>query len=209
MPSLPSRGRPDPWVTWAHRRHSILHPLDLICERNGVELPQVTPVAPAQIPSPCRELLVHRCGMTRALERYWNVDVGVRLLSSFVIGNWYYRRILLINARSGRPVETAAMRTRLDRLSNSGRRNVLAGHIPFGHILRQAGIVFRSCPRVFLEVKPSSQLLGLFWMHRPLLIYGRQAELISHGSSIGEVLEILPPVRIGTERPSSIGGRGS
>ena len=66
-----------------------------------------------QIPQPYRSLLVHQRDMTLTLEAHFGGRVVLRPLSTFVSGPWYYRRVLLAQEYSGRPVEMGAIRMKL------------------------------------------------------------------------------------------------
>ena len=83
----------------------MLFPLDFVYLRSGVELPQVTAIDPDDIPLPYRSLLVHRTDMTLTLERHFGGRVALRPLATFRHGPWYFRRVLLAQEYTGRPVE--------------------------------------------------------------------------------------------------------
>ena len=70
-------------------------------------------IAPDEIPQPYRSLLVHQRDMTLTLEAHFGGRVVLRPLSTFISGAWYYRRVLLAQEYSGRPVEMGAIRMKL------------------------------------------------------------------------------------------------
>ena len=96
----------------ARRVPSPLHPLDLAYARAGLEPPVARPIGPDGIPQPYRSLLVHQRDMTLTLEAHFGGRVVLRPLSTFTSGPWYYRRVLLAQEYSGRPVEMGAIRIR-------------------------------------------------------------------------------------------------
>lgn len=174
--------------------HGILFPLDVVCERAGIPLPKVKALSPYDIPLPYRSLLVHQSDMTLTLEQHFGGRIALRLLSTFVKNGWYYRRVLLVQEYSGRPVEMGAIRMRLDAVSRRIRGLILSNEVPLGRIFRDAQVDARSQAKVFLAVVPNSEMMGVFWMRESRTLYGRQTELTYRGKQIGDILEVLPPV---------------
>src|SRR5438128_11041949 len=106
---MPARPRAKPRRAPATRR-SILYPLDVVYEWSGVLKPKAQTVSPYDIPLPYRSLLVHEGDMTMTLEQHFGNRIGLRVLSSFSRGRWYYRRVLLVKEYSGRPVQMGVIR---------------------------------------------------------------------------------------------------
>ena len=180
--------------TRASSAPSILYPLDFVYARAGVASPTVKRVAPREIPEPYRSLLVHESDMTITLERHFGGRVTLRPLSTFTVGGNYFRRVLLAQEYSGRPVEMGAIRMRLDVFSPRIRALIHANEIPLGRILRDGGVDFKSVAKVFLEITPNPEMMGVFWMREARTLYGRQTEVIHHGAKIGDIVEVLPLV---------------
>ncbi len=172
----------------------ILYPLDLVYARAGVDLPRVQTIAPHEIPLPYRALLVHETDMTLTLERHFGGRVVLRSLSTFTIGGWYFRRVLLVQEYSGRPVEMGAIRMKLGVFSARIRRQILANRIPLGRILRDGKVEYTSRPRSFLSLTPNGEMMGAFWMREPCTLYGRRTEMYQRGTRIGDIVEVLPLV---------------
>lgn len=173
---------------------SILYPLDFVYARAGVEPPAVTRVAPDDIPQPYRSLLVHESDMTVTLERHFGGRVALRPLSTFTLGGSYFRRVLLAQEYSGRPVEMGAIRMRLDVFSPRIRTQIRQNVVPLGRILRDGGVDFKSVAKVFLAITPNPEMMGVFWMREPRTLYGRQTEVVHRGAKIGDIVEVLPLV---------------
>ena len=110
------------------------------------------------------------------------------------MGTGHARRVLLVRADSGRPVELGALRIDLSQLPVRIRTKILRNRIPFGRLLRDGGVDFVSRPIAFFATTPNSELMGVFWMRTPETLYGRMTELTWHGKRLGEVIEILPPL---------------
>jgi chorismate-pyruvate lyase len=172
----------------------ILYPLDFVYARAGVSPPSAKRVAPTDIPEPYRSLLVHESDMTITLERHFGGRVTLRPLSTFSVGGSYYRRVLLAQEYSGRPVEMGAIRMKLDVFSPRIRALIHANEVPLGRILRDGGVDFKSVAKVFLEITPNPEMMGVFWMREARTLYGRQTEVIHHGAKIGDIVEVLPLV---------------
>ena len=175
-------------------RDGILYPLDLVYLRAGVELPRVRTVEPDEIPLPYRSLLVHENDMTLTLERHFGGRVVLRSLSTFTMGQWYFRRVLLVQEFSGRPVEMGAIRMKLQAFTRRIREQILANLIPLGRILRDGRVDYQSRPKSFLSVTPNGEMMGVFWMREPRTLYGRRTEIFKRGTKIGDIVEVLPLV---------------
>lgn len=188
---MPKRSRTAARRPPAASPHGILYPLDVVCRLAGIPLPKVKALSPYDVPLPYRSLLVHESDMTLTLERHFGGRIGLRLLSTFSRGGWYFRRVLLVQEYSGRPVEMGAIRMKLDAFSRRVRKQILGNETPLGRIFRDAEIDFKAQARVFLGITPNSEMMGVFWMREPLTLYGRQTKMTLEGASIGDVVEVL------------------
>jgi chorismate-pyruvate lyase len=176
------------------RTPGILFPLDLAYEQAGVPQPKTHEISPKDIPFPYRTLLVHENDMTLTLERHFGGPVHVRALSTEVRSGWFMRRVLLVQEYSGKPVEMGAIRIRMDSFPARVQQQILKNDVPLGRVLRDAGLDFKSHPRVFLSIEPNPEMMGVFWMREPRTLYGRQTELFQAGKKVGDIVEILPLV---------------
>jgi chorismate-pyruvate lyase len=175
-------------------RPAAPYPLDVVYAQAGVAPPATTPVEPSDIPLPYRALLVHERDMTLTLESHFGGRVVLRALSTFAKGHSYFRRVLLVQEYSGRPVEMGAIRIDLRAFTKSIREQILRNEIPLGRLLRDGGVDYRSRPQEFLAVSPNSEMMGVFWMREPRTLYGRRTEMTHRGKKIGDIVEILPLV---------------
>ena len=171
---------------------SPLHPLDLAYARAGLEPPDARPIAPDDIPQPYRSLLVHQRDMTLTLEAHFGGRVVLRPLSTFTAGPWYYRRVLLAQEYSGRPVEMGAIRIKLAAFPRKVQAEIRRNQVPLGRILRDGGVDFTSMPREFFAVAPNAEMMGVFWMREPRTLYGRRTEVLLDGKALGDIVEVLP-----------------
>jgi chorismate-pyruvate lyase len=195
MPATALRAVRSPRATTPTRRvPSPLHPLDLAYTRAGLEPPAAKPIGPDGIPQPYRSLLVHQRDMTLTLEAHFGGRVVLRPLSTFLSGAWYYRRVLLAQEYSGRPVEMGAIRIKLAALPRKVQAEIRRNRIPLGRILRDGGVDFTSMPREFFAITPNPEMMGVFWMREPRTLYGRRTEVLLDDRAIGDIVEVLPLV---------------
>jgi hypothetical protein len=172
----------------------MLFPLDFVYARSGVELPLVKAIDPHDIPLPYQSLLVHKIDMTLTLERHFGGRVALRPLSTFLHGPWYFRRVLLAQEYTGRPVEMGAIRIKVSAFPERIRSQILKNDIPLGRLLRDGGVEYESRPKMFLSVTPNPEMMGVFWMREPKTLYGRRTEMFRNGVKIGDIVEVLPLV---------------
>jgi hypothetical protein len=172
----------------------VPYPLDVVYAQAGIESPLVRDVEPGEIPPPYRSLLVHERDMTLTLEEHFGGRVTLRALSTFRDGDSYFRRVLLVQEYSARPVEMGAIRIDLAALPPRVRATILRNRVPLGRLLRDGGVDYRSRPRRFLAVTPNPEMMGVFWMRERRTLYGRQTEMSTDGRKIGDIVEILPLV---------------
>ena len=176
------------------RRTGLLYPLDLVYQRAGIDVPHVEVVAPDDIPLPYHTLLVHDSDMTLTLERHFGGRVMLRPLSTFTNRGSYFRRVLLVQEYAGQPVEMGAIRMELDAFGEKIRRQIVKNEIPLGRILRDGRFKYTSRVKAFLQVTPNAEMMGVFWMREPQVLYGRRTEIMRHGAKIGDIVEVLPLV---------------
>jgi chorismate-pyruvate lyase len=174
--------------------NGILFPLDFVYARSGVELPRVSPIDANDIPPPYRSLLVHQVDMTLTLENHFGGRVALRPLATFTSGPWYFRRVLLAQEYTGRPVEMGAIRIKVGAFPDRIRRQILKNDVPLGRLLRDGGVKYESRPLAFLSVTPNTEMMGVFWMREPRTLYGRRTEMVHDGRKIGDIVEVLPLV---------------
>ena len=172
----------------------LLYPLDLAYRRAGIDPPSASAVAAEEIPLPYRSLLVHENDMTVTLERHFGGRIVLRPLGAFTRGRSYFRRVLLVHEETGQPVEMGAIRIELDTFEAALREKVLRNEVPLGRILRDGHVDCRSVPKAFLEIAPNPEIMGVFWMREPRLLYGRRTEIVREGRKVGDIVEILPQV---------------
>ena len=83
---------------------------------------------------------------------------------------------------------------KLEAFGTTLRRQILRNEIPLGRILRDGKFDYVSRVKAFLAIEPNSEMMGVFWMREPQLLYGRRTELVRKNVKIGDIVEVLPLV---------------
>ena len=130
--------------------------------------------------------------MTLTLERHFGDRVALRPLSTCTHGRSYFRRVLLVQEYSGRPVEMGAIRMRLDAFNQRLQIKIRKNQVLLGRLLRDGRVEHESHAVAFLAITPNPEMIGVFWMREPRTLYGRRTEVTRHGSKIGDIVEVLP-----------------
>src|SRR6266436_2729441 len=86
----------------------IVYPLDEFYSRAALPLPVIEPLTGAQVPEPYRTLLVHQNDMTPTLEEYHGEAIHLKIISSEVRGDYYFREVALQLDNNEKPVEFGA-----------------------------------------------------------------------------------------------------
>lgn len=171
-----------------------LYPLNVVYARAGVDMPAWRTVTPDQIPAPYRSMLVHDDDMTSTLERHYGGQVVLRALSTFSRGAWYFRRVLLVQEYSGRPVAMGAIRIKLDAFETRLKNAILKNEVPLGRLLAEGRFNYASRVKDYIALTPNPEMMGVFWMRKPRTLYGRRTEIMHANRKIGDIVEVLPRV---------------
>jgi chorismate-pyruvate lyase len=172
----------------------LAHPLDRCYARLGRQLPPLAEVHPLSLPQPYRRLLVHEDDMTPTLEAFHGGPVQLQVLSRDRSGDEYFREVLLVLEKTGRPVEFGAIKINLDRFDAVARRHILEERQPLGHILETDAVRHLCRPRAFLRLAADHWIAEALQLHGAHVLYGRSNALRDlEGRALAEVVEILPP----------------
>jgi len=174
--------------------NGLLYPLDRVCTRAAAAMPRMTVISQDKVPQPYEALLAHDSDMTRTLERYVGDRAVLRPLSMFLSGASYFRRVLLVQESSGRPAALGAIRVRLDSFAPGLRARILEGRVPLGRILLENRFAYTSKVRALFAVEPTPEIMGMFWMPKSKVLYGRRNEMFCDKTKIADIVEILPPL---------------
>jgi chorismate-pyruvate lyase len=150
-------------------------------------------VEPAEMPEPYRGLLVHENDMTPTLEAFHRERLKLRVIQRRLVGETFSRHIVLVGAKSGRPVEYGAIRIQLGALDEAARREVIECRTPLGRILESHGISHKCCPGAFFRIETNDLMSQALRAPVGRRLYGRCNCLSDgEGRTIAEVVEILP-----------------
>jgi hypothetical protein len=169
----------------------MLFPLDVLYARCGVAPPVARRLAAGRLPPVAAALLRHEDEMTQTLERHVGDRLLIRVMATMRRGGSYFRRALLAEETSVRPVAMGAVRLRLGALDDRTRGRILREREPLGRVLREGGMVCRSLPVAFFRLNPNPELMAVFGMRRPDALYGRRTRLMQGDTRIGDIVEIL------------------
>ncbi len=177
------------------KRLPVAFPLDEFYFRSGRAMPAVEQVDGADIPEPCRGLLVHNNDMTPTLSAYHAKLIHLRVLSRARRDDFYFREVLLLAEGTEQPVEFGAIRINLALFSPLMRRFILDERIPLGHLLADHSISHSSRPKAFFRVTADPLIMEVLQLAGPRVLYGRRNTLSNAASRpLAEVVEILPPL---------------
>jgi chorismate-pyruvate lyase len=166
-----------------------------LCEALGFALPAVELLAPDELPSAFRILLVHNTGMTATLERHWREQVCVQLLSDDMSleRRALFRFVVLRTQSSDQSVEIALIRIPLDAFAPALRRRFIEAEQPFGTLLAEAGIRFHSRPQAYFTCEADALLAEKCGLSEGTRLYGRVSQLLRDDDVVlCETLEALP-----------------
>ncbi len=159
----------------------------------GSARPQVTFIAPEDLPDEERHLLAHDMDMTPRLRDHHGCPIGLDVHARQRIGQYLVRASVLIRQSDARPVEFGAIGIHLDELPVIARDEVLEGRIPFGAILENHAVTHTSHPRGFFRIEVDQRLAELLGAAAGQILYGRCNELrLPDGKVLADVVEVLP-----------------
>ena len=169
----------------------------------GSARPQVTFIAPEDMPDEERWLLVHASDMTPRLREFHGSEILLDVHAKGRIGDYYVRASVLKRQSDVKAVEFGAIGIHLNVLGEEAQALVLEGKMPFGGILETLAVPHSSHPRGYFRIIIDSRLAELLNAVEGETLYGRCNEL-RHGSgkTLADVVEVLPR-SAATSRPAS------
>ena len=168
-------------------------PLVRFYEQEKLEPLQIVEMEGENLPQPQRHLLVHTRDMTTRLERYHRAPISLKALYISRDPDNYFREVLLINEKSGKPVEYGAIEIYLDVFPPDMREKILDGDQPLGGILVETEFPFVSSPQSYFKVKADQHIQKQLELSGPVTLYGRANLLCTEdGRPLANIVEILP-----------------
>ncbi|MEF9995512.1 MAG: hypothetical protein RR784_02880 [Burkholderiaceae bacterium] len=155
--------------------------------------PLARPIAPAAIPSPYRQLLVHNGHMTEVLEAHHGASVDVHPFSIHRKGEIYGRKLDLSCRSTGEIVMTGLMIFNLQSVAPMVREEILAARIPLGRILINHRVLREVTSEAYFHISADDPLAARFGLAEPRDVYGRLATIFCDGAPAVDLLEIVRP----------------
>lgn len=161
----------------------------------------VMSIPPDLMPEPERSLLVHDRDMTSTLTRFHGDRLRLDVLERRLHDDYLARHIVLRTVSEHRPVEYGAIRIRFDGLDEDVRAKILQCVQPLGGILNEHRVGYRCCPGGFFKIRATDLMAEVLELPEPAWLYGRcNCLLAASGTTIAEVVEVLPPLETNTLR---------
>jgi hypothetical protein len=174
----------------------VAFPLDDFYMRAGLPLPAIEMVNGAEMPEPCRSLLVHNNDMTPTLAAYHASTIQLQVLSRQQRDDFYFREVVLLADGSEKAVEFGAIRINLALFSPAARQHILQERSPLGHLLGLHAVQHSSRPKAYFRLQADAFMVRALRLAQPAILYGRRNTLLdSVQRPLAEVVEILPPAR--------------
>lgn len=160
----------------------------------GRTAPAWTPLeSEAGLPEDVRDLMTARDGMTAALGRRWGTPVGLRLLARRVENHALLRLVVLERPGDRLAVEIAVIRIDLNAIGPRAALRSLVADAPFGTVLAETGIDFRSTPLGYFRITADAALAEWGRIPEGSRCWGRSAELRNDGGRVlAQAVEVLP-----------------
>jgi len=163
--------------------------------RIGLPGARAIPVREGDLPAVVRPLLVHQKGMTAVLEEVFGEPMALSVLSTADSPGRLHRKVLLSGRHTGRAAEIGLIHIDLDALSKDVADRIRAADLPFGTVLRQAGLAFTSRPYAFFRAVARDELCVRLGHPAGGDAFGRATVLYdTAGRQLAEAVEILAPL---------------
>lgn len=151
-------------------------------------------VAGDDLPQPALHLLVHNRDMTTRLERYHRSPISLKALYISMEPDSYFREVVLIADKSGKPVEYGAIEIHLEAFPEWLGKRIRDGKQPLGGILVEEKFPFVSKPSSYFRIQSDQHIQKQLELPSPITLYGRANLLCKEdGTPLANIVEILPP----------------
>ncbi|MGF1448889.1 MAG: hypothetical protein ACFB20_05685 [Opitutales bacterium] len=169
------------------------HPLAGFFRRRQEAFPKLRQVPASDLPEHFRYLLDHDSDMTSKLESFHASAIGLLLLHQHSEAPWLEREVVLFRESDQAPVEYGAIAICLQALPEKGQEAVRAARMPFGAILRECEVEYRSHPSRFFEGEAGGSIAESLQVAAGTPTWGRCNVLSNTGSgTLARIVEILP-----------------
>jgi hypothetical protein len=104
------------------------------------------------LPDPARKLIYHHDDMTTTLASHYGSEIYIDKIQSIERGDVYLREVFLRTKNTDTVVEYGVIAIVLDSFDEEHRKVIEADHAPFGGLLHQFKIDFKSAPVCFFAI---------------------------------------------------------
>ena len=156
--------------------------------------PADAPRAGDSLPEPYQTLLDHCHHMTVTVERYYGDAVKVVVLDEVKTTDYYARKIVLVLASTGRPVQFGVVRVELAALSGPVRDEILSGLTPLGRVLIRHRVLREVRPVGFFRCELTPAMAGWLGCEAGAATFGRLGVITADGRVAVRVAEVLAPI---------------
>jgi chorismate-pyruvate lyase len=171
-----------------------MYPLDDFYGAARLALPKHSTIDGAAMLEPYRSLLVHNGDMTPTLERHYRQSIHIQLLQCHRKRSGYFREVVLRLDDNQRPVEFGAIKINLELFEEAARKEIIAGVLPLGGIMRKYQVVHLSAPKAYLQLRSDGLINEALELPKSMQLYGRRNTLTTlSGEALAEIVEILAP----------------
>lgn len=149
----------------------------------------------SDIPPPIHQVLVHNSDMTSKLSFFYQGEIRIHALHKEFKEPYLLREVILKKEENNQPVEYGAIQIDLSNLPEAAQAKILEFRTPFGAILKQFDVLYKSKPTLFFKVLADSYLIDLLQIKEQQWLFGRSNVLMKdNGEVLADVVEILPPI---------------
>jgi hypothetical protein len=177
-----------------------MNPLDELHALTGL-FPQSEPlfqrvdhIPSSTTPEPYKTLLVHEHHMTVTMETYHQSPVEVRVLAQRQDGDVYARKIVLVKQGTDTVVQFGVVRFNLNYVTETVRREIIAGQTPLGRILINHNVLRHIDLGAILEITAGPGLAQTLQMPVGGVTFGRMATIFCNRQPAVDLLEISAPL---------------
>ncbi len=147
----------------------------------------------AELPEPAKQLMFHDEDMTSTLARFYDSQICVDKIQSIERGDVYLREVFLRTKRTHKVVEYGVIAIVLDSFDQEQQGVIKADKEPFGGLLHQFKIDFKSAPVCFFNISAEHLMDPTFEELTGSSFFGRFNRLSkTNGQTLAWIMEILP-----------------
>ncbi len=171
-----------------------LSPLNTFLKESGDPGLEVEWIKANEMQEPYRTLLEHQTDMTSTLEKHHGDEIILKILALHDNGTSLRRKVLLVLEENEKTVEFGAIRIFLEHFPDKARGLILGCRIPLGNIMDRFKLPHQNSPTRYFRIQAERLTGWRLALPENTWLFGRCNTITnSHGETMAEVVEILPP----------------